>query len=174
MEADLTIPDIALSIRQPWAWAVAAGFKTIENRGWNALTPGRPIQFRGSFAIHASQGMTRREYEDACTFMEKRGVCAPMPAGLVFGAIIGVAKITGSSRKSTNVWFTGPLGLWIDEAVMLPEPIPCSGALGFFKWEPSRTSALVQPLRWMREYGQPKPAPAQIEAPLEGGQGRML
>lgn len=170
----MVIPDVALSIRQPWAFAVAAGLKTIENRGWNKLTPGRPLQFRGSFAIHASQGMTRQEYESAALYMAARGVTAPLPADLVFGAVIGVAKITGSSRKSTNVWFMGPVGLWIDEAVMLPQPIPCSGALGFFEWEPRRTGALVEPAKWMREWGRPKPAPAQIEAPLEGGseQGR--
>lgn len=149
----MTLPTLALSIRQPWAWAVATGLKTIENRGWNRLTPGNPMAFRGPVAIHAAQGMTRAEYEGACAFMEDRGVCAPMPSDLIFGAIIGVAKITGASRNSTNVWFTGPLGLWIDDAETMPEPIPCSGALGFFEWQPRRTSALVEPLKWMRAYG---------------------
>lgn len=40
-------PVSAISIRQPWAWLVACGFKQIENRS-------RPTRFRGRVAIHAS------------------------------------------------------------------------------------------------------------------------
>jgi hypothetical protein len=32
-------PDRALSICQPWAWAAAAGHKTIENRTWQTRLP---------------------------------------------------------------------------------------------------------------------------------------
>jgi hypothetical protein len=38
----------ALSVRQPWTWAIARGFKTVENRTWS--TP-----YRGPLAIHAGQ-----------------------------------------------------------------------------------------------------------------------
>ena len=37
----------ALSIRQPWAWLIARGVKTVENRTW-------ATNFRGRFYIHAS------------------------------------------------------------------------------------------------------------------------
>ena len=37
-----------LSIRQPYAWLIAIGCKTIENRTWNR-------KIRGRFLIHASQ-----------------------------------------------------------------------------------------------------------------------
>ena len=36
-----------LSVRQPWAWLIVAGYKDIENRTWS--TP-----YRGELAIHAS------------------------------------------------------------------------------------------------------------------------
>src|SRR4051794_18968482 len=36
-----------LSLKQPWAWAVSAGKKKVENRSWN--TP-----YRGTVYIHAS------------------------------------------------------------------------------------------------------------------------
>src|SRR5579875_1725012 len=36
-----------LSVRQPWAWAIARGRKTIENRGWAP-------SYRGPVAIYAS------------------------------------------------------------------------------------------------------------------------
>src|SRR5688572_4676832 len=52
----------ALSLRQPWAWAVVHGGKRVENRGWTT-------DYRGPLLIHASTGMTRGEYEDAVAFM---------------------------------------------------------------------------------------------------------
>lgn len=38
----------ALSVRQPWAWAIAKGYKPVENRTWST-------QYRGPLAIHAGQ-----------------------------------------------------------------------------------------------------------------------
>ncbi|MCP4687042.1 MAG: ASCH domain-containing protein, partial [Desulfobacterales bacterium] len=38
----------ALSIRQPWAWLIANGYKDIENRSWRT-------SFRGEFLIHAGK-----------------------------------------------------------------------------------------------------------------------
>lgn len=38
----------ALTIRQPWAWAIARGYKPIENRGWTT-------NHRGPLAIHVAQ-----------------------------------------------------------------------------------------------------------------------
>jgi hypothetical protein len=37
----------ALTIRQPWAWAIARGYKPIENRVWNT-------NYRGPLAVHAA------------------------------------------------------------------------------------------------------------------------
>jgi hypothetical protein len=37
----------ALTVRQPWAWAIARGHKTIENRSWATA-------YRGPLAIHAA------------------------------------------------------------------------------------------------------------------------
>jgi hypothetical protein len=39
-------------LKQPWAWAVAAGKKNIENRSW--CTP-----YRGTVYIHASSKLDR-------------------------------------------------------------------------------------------------------------------
>lgn len=46
----------ALTIRQPWSWAIARGHKTIENRSWTTA-------YRGPLAIHsASRWDDDREY----------------------------------------------------------------------------------------------------------------
>jgi ASCH domain len=42
----------ALSIQQPWAWAIIYAGKNIENRTWNT-------HFRGTFAVHASGTLMR-------------------------------------------------------------------------------------------------------------------
>jgi len=34
-------PDKAISIRQPWAWAIMHGLKTVENRSWVTRVRGR-------------------------------------------------------------------------------------------------------------------------------------
>lgn len=60
----------ALSIRQPWAWLIVNGHKDIENRSW-------PTRFRGKFLVHASNGMTRSEYEEASRTAEDNGVDLP-------------------------------------------------------------------------------------------------
>jgi hypothetical protein len=44
----------ALSIRQPWAWAILHAGKDIENRDWKPGNPAR--RFRGSFLIHGRDG----------------------------------------------------------------------------------------------------------------------
>ena len=48
----IDIPRLAISVRQPWAWAIVHGGKDIENRDWKASNPG--LRFRGAVAIHAS------------------------------------------------------------------------------------------------------------------------
>lgn len=172
MNTENQLPALALSIRQPWAWAVAFGVKTIENRSWMSTNPAR--RFRGAFAIHASTGMTRAEYDDARDFMMERGVMPPRPDELVRGAIIGTARISGVVTASTNNWFVGKIGLLVDDAVMLPEPLPCGGSLGFFEW---RRGAHAEPLppaaKWMSEWGRPK-AVAAAGAVAQPSQERFL
>lgn len=46
----------ALSIRQPWAWAILNADKDIENRDWRT-------NFRGRIAVHAAKTMTRDDYD---------------------------------------------------------------------------------------------------------------
>ena len=91
----------ALSIRQPWAWAVIHAGKNIENR--SVFSASRMDLRKGrTIAIHAAKGMTRDEYEDAADFMAHIGVDCPPPADLLRGGIIGVARIDGVVKKSMS------------------------------------------------------------------------
>lgn len=141
------LPKIALSIRQPWAWAIIYAGKDVENRTTFAVTKAgfdaRPV------AIHASKGMTREEYEDAAEFMASLGVECPRPDDLVRGAIIGIANVTAIVKASSSQWFFGPRGLLLADQREI-ESIPCLGALGYFEWK--KSGELAEPLPWMKAW----------------------
>lgn len=121
----------ALSIRQPWAWLIAAGHKDIENRTWRT-------SYRGPLLIHASQGMTMREYEETDAFLafthQIKHIRLPDPKELERGGIVGVADLVAvdppSNRKSP--WhMEGCYGLYLRNARPLPF-IPYKGQLSIF------------------------------------------
>lgn len=127
----------ALSIRQPWAWAILHAGKDVENRDWKPWNPG--LKFRGPFLIHASSSMTKAEYEDFIDTAHDISRTDPFIAGLTLpafndlprGGIVGRATIYGIVTESKSPWFFGPMALLVDS----PKPVPFmpfKGALGFF------------------------------------------
>jgi hypothetical protein len=120
----------ALSIRQPWAWAIIHVGKDIENRDWKPWNPG--LKFRGEFLIHASATMTKDEYWHFVNYAERGPVGAVPEFGeLERGGIVGRAKIVDIVTAHSSPWFFGPIGLVIADA----EPLPfraLKGQLGFF------------------------------------------
>lgn len=141
----INIPEIALSVQQPWAWAITEGGKDIENRSRFAVSKGDMKPRR--IAIHASLGMTRDDYEDACYFMAQIGVVCPLPYKLSRGAIVGTATVTAIVSEHSSPWFFGPRGLVLADQVAV-DPIPSVGALGYFRWSPS-SKQLAEPKPWM-------------------------
>lgn len=101
----------ALSIRQPWAWAILHAGKRVENRSWYC-------HYRGPILIHASKGMTRGEVEDFIEFILAPEIWAatkfpplpPPPANLPRGGIVGRAVIVDCISESRDPWFFGPYG----------------------------------------------------------------
>ncbi len=141
----MDIPEVALSVQQPWAWAITEAGKDIENRSRFAVTKGnmKPRQI----AIHASLGMTRDDYEEAAEFMENLGIVCPLPDRLTRGAIVGIATVTAVVNEHKSPWFFGPRGLVLADQVAI-DPIPAVGALGYFQWSPSGRP-LETPKPWM-------------------------
>lgn len=122
---------MALSVRQPWAWFLAYGFKNVENRNWKT-------KFRGQFLIHAAKGMTYEEWLSAIKFA--REVCGitrdQLAAGGDFsqlqrGGVIGVAEIHDCVTSSHSPWFMGTHGFMVRNAKPLPFT-PWRGQLNFF------------------------------------------
>lgn len=117
----------AISIRQPWAWLIVNGYKDIENRTWDT-------KYRGYVLIHASKGLTRKEYDEACAMVVDRLIRVDIPdfEDLERGGIVGYACITGTTRESSSPWFFGPVGFNLIGAKTLPFQ-PMKGRLSFFE-----------------------------------------
>lgn len=135
-----------LTIRQPWAWAIAAGFKHVENRSRNIAG-----DYRGLVAIHAG----RQEDTGARTHpeiirlarehwgVEPTDLFTGMPK--MFGHVIAVANLWAVHKHPGGAGFLccpnapdrylrwAEPGVWhlcFSVPRKLAEPIPYKGALG--------------------------------------------
>jgi len=137
----VSLPTVALSLRQPWAWMVVHGGKTLENRKWRTHR-------RGAFIVHAAKGMTRAEYDDAVAFASVADprVVVPAFADLVRGGFMGRACIvdvippcfvpgaplTLFSKVCTHRWhMPEQFAFVLEDAAPLPF-VPWKGELQFF------------------------------------------
>jgi hypothetical protein len=131
----------ALSIRQPWAWAIVCGGKTVENRDWDGCA------YRGPILIHASKGGTKRDFAAAVQSIAAMRAELGLPPlrvperhELPHGCLVGAARIVGAERHPANFdgrpskgfAIAGALGLQLADIEEL-DPLPCKGALGLFE-----------------------------------------
>jgi hypothetical protein len=120
----------ALTIRQPYAWAVAAGRKRVENRSWFT-------DYRGPVLIHA--GKSREELaalEGDPPRLGGSDVEVPV-AELAFGAVIGVAELADClpvrKARRLSLPFTHGPHCWVFEgARLLAAPVPCPGLMSLW------------------------------------------
>ena len=106
----------ALSIRQPWTWAILHAGKTIENRSW-------ATDYRGPLLLHAAKGCTALEYEDGVEAIEDavgHPVIVPklaetirngVPGGdgpLERGGFVGIAQFVGVIPPYNRGEFVSP------------------------------------------------------------------
>ena len=116
------MPMPALSIRQPWAWAICAGHKHVENRSWKT-------SHRGVFAIHA--GSARPAPADFEWIRETFSIT--VPGTLTRGALIGAATLIDIVNGSRSPWAEhGQFHWMLADAELWATPIPCPGQLRFF------------------------------------------
>ena len=123
----------ALSVRQPWAWAVARGHKSVENRSWTTA-------HRGALLLHASM----RVDLDACAspLILDAGWCADDPVAAI-GAIIAVVDLADVCAESAHgagcacgTWARPGAYHWrLANPRVLARPLLALGRLGL--WEPA-------------------------------------
>jgi hypothetical protein len=106
----------ALTVRQPWAWAILHAGKDIENRTWRT-------KHRGTLAIHAS--LSRAGH---WTLPDR----VIPPTNLERGAILGIVVVVDVVDRSTSDWFLGPFGWALADPYPLSQAVPCRGGLGLW------------------------------------------
>lgn len=109
----------ALSIRQPWAWAIIHAGKPVENRTWGT-------RYRGPLYIHASKCYDR----DGRAWIQSR-LGLRVPPDLPRGGIVGMVELVDVVTAMDSPWFFGPKGLVFARPQALPF-MRCGGKLGLF------------------------------------------
>lgn len=130
----------ALSIRQPWAYLIAAGYKDFENRTWHTKYEGRiyihagkknaseidrksALQTWASHVVNTDIDITESDVEKFTASIHNLQQ---------HGALIGEVDIASCVHDSDSPWFTGPHGFVLRNPEIYQVPIPMAGRLGFF------------------------------------------
>ena len=122
----------AISVRAPWWWFILYGGKDIENRNW-------PTRFRGTVYLHAStwwrgsEVFEDIEYAYAITRRKWELTTDQMVLNRGRGCIVGKVDIVDCVTTSSSPWFFGKYGFVLRNPVTFSRPVPCKGALGFFR-----------------------------------------
>jgi hypothetical protein len=109
----------ALSIRQPWAWAIIAGVKDVENRTW-------PTSYRGPLLIHAGLKDDLNGWE----FLDELGI--PLPVDPPTGGIVGVVDLVDCLQGYDSVWAQQGCWHWLLKSPRARSFVPMRGRLGIF------------------------------------------
>lgn len=115
----------ALSLCEPWAWAILSGIKSVENRSWGT-------RYRGPLLIHASK--SRRWLQAGVRQLPELG--SRELALLAYGMLVGVVELVDCRPVedcTPGRFVEGPWCWIVEKPVRLPKPIPYKGQLGLFE-----------------------------------------
>lgn len=131
-----------LSVRQPWAWAIAQGWKPVENRtrAFPRALAGVPVALHASRVPDAAAVLpdlvADESLTDAALFND------PL---LDLGAVIAVVTFTGSHQVCRTAVPPAECGAWAEPGCHhwtiatvrpLAKPVPCRGMPGFWPLPP--------------------------------------
>ncbi len=119
-----------ISVKAPWAWAIAAGVKDIENRSWQT-------HYRGELGIHAGKSFRKSEHEKIFTYCEKNALIIPDYNALqstVAGKVIAIVRVVDCIQNSKSTWAFPNYYHWVLEHLAPVDfvPLPAIGKQGFF------------------------------------------
>ena len=134
----------ALSVRAPWAWLIATGRKRIELRT-------RSTSYRGPLLICAS----RKVSESSCLVdgdVYDAAMAAPRGVSLCLVDLVDCRLATADDTRDACSEPEPDEWAWVLRNPRPVEPLPVSGALGFF---------------WVDEHGRRGPGPVAPAAMIE-------
>lgn len=132
----------AITVRQPWAWAITEGWKPVENRGQNIAGA-----HRGPVAIHSSLTWDLAAFNDPAldALLARLGVYRGNAVGKYFreGCVLAVVDLVdvhagwveGPPCSPWAIDYVGRIGqhhLILKDPLPLDEPVPCRGRLGLW------------------------------------------
>lgn len=141
----------ALTLRQPWALAVAELGKRIENRTWR-LPAGYLWIHAGARSGWDKAGLSHPALGAAWRGRHAAGAPAGPDSGLItFSAVVALVRVTGAHHAADCARSPGPLcDPWaadgqvhntLELAAVLPEPVPADGRQKLWLLPPSAESA---------------------------------
>jgi hypothetical protein len=129
MESPVTPRILALTVTQPWAWALAAGHKPFENRDW--------LPWDGAadwLAIHAGLGIkSKRQFALDREWLAEAFDLHPTDEELVRGAVVAVCRISRVVDAAENdpinrsPWRSLQRYAWVIDGLVRIRPVPCKG-----------------------------------------------
>jgi hypothetical protein len=116
------LPRYALSIRQPWCYAILNLGKDVEKRSWRS-------GFRVRVIVHASQAFDPEGLE----YLHHAGFV--VPEALPRGVYVGEVTVTGcvAAAECQSPWGFGPWCFLLERPVLYSDPVPGKGRLGFYR-----------------------------------------
>ena len=101
---------LTLSVRQPWAWLIVNGFKTVENRSW-------ATDYRGPLLIHAGKTLDLSPRDMAGLRRDLRPTGIIIPAELPLGGIVGMVDlvdcVTACADPGDADWHEPGMIAWV-------------------------------------------------------------
>lgn len=120
----------ALSIQQPWAWAILHAGKDWENRTWRT-------NYRGPLLIHAG----KKQDSDGYDYLRDQEIYPPDDE-IFTGGIVGAVEVVDcievtdafmeTDEWKNTIWLGGPFG-WKLAGPQYLTFHPCRGHLGLFE-----------------------------------------
>ncbi len=132
----------ALSVRQPWAMLICAGFKDIENRNWKT-------NHRGALYIHAGKAFDWNALEWLKRIKGARelvvdyfGIKTEGFQQVItthkdeFGAVVGCVYLRGCSEKHNSIWAMPEARYYweVETFHQYYKPVKMAGKLGLFRF----------------------------------------
>lgn len=119
----------AVTLHRPWGYSIAKLNKDIENRTWRCY-----LNEGDLLAIHNGKKWDADGADFVNAINKSELIPNPTLENDPASAIIAIARFGGNVLESSSLWFFGPVGWSLIDAIAI-EPVTCSGQQGLWTVE---------------------------------------